>query len=317
MNLGLSVPRFAASVGITLSVHALGRGEEPQRLTSYHETGGAVRIVGYNDMQELFELWDRDFQAAHPGVAFDLQLKSTRSAPPALARGESLLAPMGAEMSQEQLAPFLAQGGRPPMGIRVAHASVSSSARSGPIAIIVPALSEKERVSFGELARVFGSAGSRAEVKPYGLSAGTPLADFVRKAVLGGAPIGPQVTTFGQSRDVVRAVAADRNGIGFASMTAVDASVRVLAVSAQESGPFVPCTAETVGEGRYPLDRFLLIYLAVSKEGAIDALAREYLEFVLSDAEQRRVGETPQRYIPLNAIELSAERKTLAGEGAP
>lgn len=315
MGLRRSVPSFAASVGIALSAHGVGRAQEARGLASYREADGAVRIVGYNDMQELFQLWDQDFQRGHPGLAFDLELKSTRSAPPALAAGESLFAPMGAEMSVEQLAPFVKDGGRAPLAVRVAHASVSSAAKSGPIAIVVPASSPRERISFAELAEIFGETGSRAGLRPYGLGPETPLAEYVVKTALAGYRLGPQVTTFGQSREVVHAVAADPQGIGFASMTAVTSEVRVLAVSQTQAGPYVPCTAEAVGEGRYPLDRFLLVYLAVSKDGAIDALARDYLRFVLSEAEQGRVGQTPQRYIPLDPAERAAELGKLASAG--
>ena len=113
--------RFTPSPGIlvALAMGLLGaRAGEP----GYVNPDGSIAIVGYNDMDDLIARWDPLVEASHPGIRFKPDLPSTRSAPPALARGASLLAPMGAEMSEDQLAPFIAADGRPPVAVRVAHA---------------------------------------------------------------------------------------------------------------------------------------------------------------------------------------------------
>lgn len=64
----------------------------PER-ASYLNADGAIRIIGYNDMQGILARISSLFQRIHPEFRFELILKGTRTAPDALARGTSLLAP--------------------------------------------------------------------------------------------------------------------------------------------------------------------------------------------------------------------------------
>src|SRR6202030_1706525 len=71
---------------------------------SYVTPTGAIAIIGYNDMQEMLAALCARFTATHPDCDFALDLKGTRTAPPALASGRSLFAPMGAGFSERELA---------------------------------------------------------------------------------------------------------------------------------------------------------------------------------------------------------------------
>ncbi|MDB6115739.1 MAG: Phosphate transport system substrate-binding protein, partial [Lacunisphaera sp.] len=105
---------------------------------SYLTPDGAVAVIGYNDMEQMLEALGARFTALHPGVRFAFTLKGTRTAPPALKRGESAFAPMGAEFSPTELADYRAATGGDPREFRVAHCSLDPNALSGPLAIIVP-----------------------------------------------------------------------------------------------------------------------------------------------------------------------------------
>src|SRR5438270_13639442 len=114
-----------------------------------------IRIVGYNDMAEMLQAFDARFATEHPGVRFALELKGTRTAPPALAAGTSALAPMGAEFSAEELAGYRAATGGEPIEFRIAHASLSRKALSGPLAIIVRADDPRVSLTLPEVAAIF------------------------------------------------------------------------------------------------------------------------------------------------------------------
>src|ERR1019366_2130679 len=107
------------------------------RSAPYVTSNGSVEIIGYNDMAGILTALNARFVAAHPHFKFALTLKGTRTAPPALARGESAFAPMGAEFSAEELARYRTATGGEPRMFRIAHCSLSSKALSGPLAIIV------------------------------------------------------------------------------------------------------------------------------------------------------------------------------------
>ena len=59
----------------------------------YLTSDGAVRVVGYNDMRDMFEAMAPIFAKAQPGVRIEWDLRGTRFAPAALASGASAFAP--------------------------------------------------------------------------------------------------------------------------------------------------------------------------------------------------------------------------------
>ena len=136
----------------------------------------------------------------------------------------------------------------------------------------------------------------------------TALGRFLGERVLAGAKPGANVRVFPQSRDVVRAVAADPRGLGVAAAVAATPEVRALAVSPADGAPAVALTAANVQSGAYPLDRFLL--LAV--RAPLDQWVRAYLDFALSPEGQALVAGGRLGYLPLNEREVAAERAKLA-----
>jgi phosphate transport system substrate-binding protein len=279
--------------------------------------------VGYNDMAPMIAAWDAAFAATHPGVRFAPELKSTRSAPPALAAGRSAFAPMGAAFTDADLAAFRAATGGEPIVLRVAHASLDPKALSGPLGLMVAADNPLTAISLDEIARIFaapegrpaiatwgqlGLTGPWAErpVRALGLSPQTALALFLQSEAFPGRPFAPVLSGFGHSTDVVAALAHDPQALGFAAVNTATPGVRVLALAAGGRGPVRP-TATALRAGRYPLDRQLLIYA----RRPLDPLVREYLALVLSCEGQLQVGAGGLGYLPLSPSEVLAERRKL------
>src|SRR3989442_917364 len=191
--------------------------------------GATVRIVGYNDMHDMLEPIARRFELVHPDVAIELDLPGNRFAPPALAIGDSELAPMGAEFTPPQMVVYRACTGDDPIAFRVAHTSLDARALSGPLAILVhrdnplPSLSLAQvRRAFCGAARTWGEFGlagawSETPIVTYGLEADTALAHDVRRRALGSADFSPALRVCAQSADVVAGVGCDPQGIGFAA----------------------------------------------------------------------------------------------------
>jgi phosphate transport system substrate-binding protein len=272
----------------------------------YVEADGAVAIVGYNDMLGMMTALDARFTEAHPGIRFALKLKGTRTAPPALARGESLLAPMGAVFSPEQLADYRSVAGSDPIELRIAHDSLGDRALSGPLAIIVRRDNPLASLTLPQLADVFTGRATRG-LHPGGLLPDVALGISFRAHLGMGEGFGPGFRGFAQSADVVQWVATDPLAIGFTGVNRVTPDVRVLALAPDDHTAPVALTADNVRAGLYPLDRFLLIYA----RRPLEPLAREYLRFVLSREGQEEIAADALGYLPLNASEAAAERAKL------
>ncbi len=286
---------------------------------SYVTPAGAIAIIGYNDMEEMLRALDARFAAVHPGFRFALKLKGTRTAPGALAQGRSAFAPMGAEFSPAERTTYRAATGGEPLSFRIAHASLHGPALSGPLAIIVHPDNPLPSLTLGQVAQVFGGqvkawgglglAGQWAgqAVHPSGLNPETALGIFLRTRVLGRASFTPDLMGYAQSADVVKRVAADPLAIGFAAAVRATAGVRIVAIAASPHEAPVALNEESIRAGRYPLDRYLLIYV----RQPIEPFVGEYLRLVLSSEGQRAIADGTLGYLPLNAGEIAAERAKL------
>ncbi len=284
---------------------------EPQRVefpreAPYITPDGAIAIVGYNDMRGIIEALNARFIADHPGFKFALTLKGTRTAPPALARGESAFAPMGAEFSAKELTAYHAVTGGEPRLFRVAHCSLSDKALSGPLAIIVHRNNPLAALTLAQVTEIFSGRATRG-LHLCGLKSETALGIYLRRRLKLGERFGAGFKGFAQSAEVVKCVSADPLAIGFTAVNRVTPGVKVLAIAASDHDAPVALTEESVRAGRYPLDRFLLIYA----RPPLDPFVREYLHFVLSREGQEIIAADALGYLPLNAAEAELERKKL------
>lgn len=291
----------------------------------YLTANGAISIVGYNDMQEMLASLDELFERAHPGVRFALTLKGTRTAPAALAAGRSLLAPMGAEFQPDQLAAYRRVVGSDPIGFRIAHDSIDPQARSGPLVVLVPAANPLPALTLAQLERVFTASGrglrwgqlglsgdlANRPIHLYGLAATTPLGRFMRGHALAGRPFDKRLIGFSESAQVVREVGDDPFGIGFAAINHATPRVRMVPLSRGEGERPSRATRADLIAGRYPLDRYLLIYVRIPPGGRLDPLARDYLRLALSPEGQRTIASGHLGYLPLSTAQAAAQRRKL------
>jgi phosphate transport system substrate-binding protein len=295
---------------------------------SYQTADGAIRIVGYNDMHGILVRINSLFQRVHPEFKFELILKGTRTAPDALARGTSLLAPMGAEFSDAELADYAKLTGTAPTMFRVAHDSLNPAALSAPLAIFVDQHNPLSRISMEQVARVFAAAresdgiatwgqlglGGEWAFRPIhlcGLAPSTALGRFMQRR-LGGRQFADGFAGFSQSQEAVACVAADHRAIGFAAMNRGVSGVKVVPLSERDGDEPSAGTREDIISNRYPLDRYLLIYLRADSQRRIDPAAREYLRLVLSYEGQREIADETLGYLPLNARECAEELRRLS-----
>ena len=299
--------------------HYEARAFDHPRSASWINAEGAVVVVGYNDMQEILQPLAARFAAAHPGIRLALDLRGTRFAPEALAQGRSAFAPMGALFTPPQLQSYRATAGHEPMAFRVAHASLDARALSGPLAVFVHRDNPLAALTLEQIARIYsgqdvrwGELGLQGEwaaraIHAIGVKPGTALAFEFQQKALGTGDFTPGMTGFAQSAEVVAQVATDMQAIGFAAAMRGSPSVRALAI-AQRTGeaPMLP-THDNIIAGRYPLDRYLLIYAA----RPLLPLAREFLRLALSREGQEAVAASPQGYLPLTASEAAIERAKL------
>lgn len=255
-------------------------------------------------MAEMLTALTERFAAEHPGFVFALDLKSTRTAPPALASGKSALAPMGAEFSPAELADYRAATDGEPLVIRVAHASLAPQALSGPLAILVHRKNPLESLALDEAAAIFSGRDPTRGLRPIGLGPETALGRFFRQRVLGAREFAADFSGQLQSAAVVQKVGQDERAIGFAAAMRATPEVKILALALRAGEPPVALTAANLVAGRYPLDR----HLVICARQPLEPWVREFLAFTLSTDGQQLVGRGTLGYLPLNASDSAIER---------
>ncbi len=286
-------------------------------------------IIGYNDMSGIFANLNALFIQSHPGFKFKMQLKGTATAASALTFGVSAFAPMGAEFSSMELQTYRSVVGAEPVPIRVAHCSLNPRALSAPVGIYVNRANPIEKLTVEQVARIFttghpvgdvtrwGQLGLTGEwaarsIHPCGIAqeAAAGLSAWMLKK-MGERSFTPEYDGLAQSAQVVQRVGEDPGAVGFASGNITTAGTRLLAIALKEGGYYSSLSVSDLVNGRYPFDRYLLIYLRRIPGKPIDPLVQEYLRMVLSKDGQRAIYTAAPGYLPLNADEIAEESARL------
>lgn len=286
---------------------------------------GKVRVVGYNDMDEMMPALGARFTALNPGIAFDFQLKSTRSGPPALTDGSSAFAPMGAEFTEQDRAEFRRAWGTEPIAVRIAHASLKPGAISSPTGIFVHRSNPLTRISLEDARRVFVGGGGHGAlgdwdallkswagrpIHPVGMAPHTALGLFLLGGPLRGSGFVSAYDGRAQSREVAAAVATDPSAIGLANLSNARPEIRAVEIVDARGRVSRPVEAEIVS-GRYPFDRHLLIYVRLGAGGTIELLSKAFLNLVLSCEGQKLIASGSRGYLPLAKWEVVRERQRI------
>jgi phosphate transport system substrate-binding protein len=109
------------------------------------------------------------------------------------------------------------------------------------------------------------------------------------------------------SASVVQSVTSSANGIGYSGIGYKTSGVKAVPLAKKAGGDFVEATPENAVAGKYPLSRFLYVYVNKQPNKPLAPLEQEFLKMVLSQTGQQVV--IKDGYIPLPA---KVVEKTLA-----
>ena len=101
------------------------------------------------------------------------------------------------------------------------------------------------------------------------------------------------------SASVVQSVSTSINGIGYSGIGYKTSGVRAVPLTKKEGSPFIEATPDNAITGKYPLSRFLYIYVNKHPNRPLTPLIKEFIKMVLSKTGQQVV--VKDGYIPLPA----------------
>ena len=315
--------RFNSRVALAAAIVAVATGAAAG--PSSRTDDGRIRVVGYNDMDEMLPALAVGLAREHPELRFAFDLKSTRGAPPALIDGTSAFAPMGAEMTDVDLATYARIRGGAPVFFAIAHDSVKAGVLSSPTGVFVHASNPLRRITMRDVRRIFAPANERISswralglrgawqsrtVTPVGFGSTTAIGLRLTRTAFEGRGFVADYHGLPQSREVAAAIATDPYAIGLANLGSGRPEIRALKLI-DDHGEVHDGSASDIMSGRYPLDRHLLIYARRGADGCIEPIARIFLAFALSDRGQRVIASGTRGYLPLNRRERGTWRQLL------
>lgn len=318
--IGNNIRRIVAALLLASAAQA----SEPPPLPRYEPQPGRLpgrfTSIGSDTLIYLMSFWTVKFKQLHPDVEAWVEGAGSATAPPALANGEANFGPMSRTMKDSEKKAFVAKYGYEPTAIRVALDALAVYVhRDNPIRGLTLAqvdaifsttrkCGQSENIATWRQLGLTGEWQAR-EIALYGrnLLSGTRLY-FAEHALCKGS-FKESLQMQSSSLNVVQRVAKRIDAIGYSGIGYKTADVRAVPIAAKEGEPFVEPSTDNVERGRYPLARYLYVYVNKKPGEALPPLEREFLKMVLSETGQWFVQN--DGFIPLSAAAVSAERAKL------
>ena len=306
----------------------------PRAHAAYVLPDSSVQIITSASVAGVVRSLNQLFVSTHPGVKFSVREGDNYSAMAALTFDRSAFAPLGTEYTRIGLSDNLKIAAEP-VGFRIAHASLTAAARVPALGVIVNPANPIASLSLAQLTRIFAVGALGSDIATWGQAGVSgPLADrqihavgplpsderdsddpqageFISTEKMGGLNMNHNYTALSHYADIVQRVSEDPAAIGITALNQPLGNVKVVALKGTDTGLSVQPNATNIAIGRYPLDRFIYIYLRAGKGMPLDEFGKEYMRTVLSDAGQQAIAAEAAGYIPLNAGELAEERAKL------
>jgi phosphate transport system substrate-binding protein len=271
---------------------------------------GAIKSVGSDTMNNLMALWAEGFKKLYPSVTVEVEGKGSTTAPPALISGAANFGPMSREMKQKEIDDFEKAFGYKPTAIPTAIDMLAVYVhKDNPIQSLtlqqVDAIFSKTRkgggqkdlMTWGELGLTGGWAAK--PISLYGRNSASGTYGYFKEHALFKGDFKDTVKEQPGSSSVVQGVASDPYAIGYSGIGYKTADVRAIPLAKDEASSAIDATPENAYTGKYPMARFLYLYVNYKPGSELDPLRREFLRYVLSVRGQEDV--VKDGYYPLTA----------------
>jgi phosphate transport system substrate-binding protein len=289
-------------------------------ITPYQKTSGVsgnINSVGSDTMNNMMALWAETFRKMYPNVKIQIEGKGSGTAPPALIAGTSQFGPMSRPMKSAEIDQFEAKYGFKPTQIRTSYDALAVYVnKDNPLAKLtlaqVDSVFSKTRRRGGRAVKTWGDLGLPGDwasrpVSIYGRNSASGTYGFFKEHVLQTGDYKDEVKEQPGSASVVQGVTEDRFGIGYSGIGYKTSGVKALQLADKDQ--FFDGSYGNVTSGKYPLSRFLYIYVNKAPGKPLDPLVKEYVKLILSKEGQEVV--VKDGYLPLAASIVAEELKKL------
>jgi phosphate transport system substrate-binding protein len=281
---------------------------------------GNLSSVGSDTLANVMTLWAEEFKRLYPNVNIQIQAAGSSTAPPALTEATANIGPMSRHMKDKEIEAFEKKFGYKPTEIRVAVDALAVYAhKDNPIkGMTIPQVdavfSSTRKCGFGADVKTWGELGLTGEwanrdIQLFGRNSVSGTYGYFKEKALCKGDYKDTVNEQPGSASVVQGVATSVNGIGYSGIGYKTSGVRAVPLAKKAGEPFIEATSDNAVSGKYPLARFLYIYVNKHPNKPLPPLEREFLKMVLSKTGQQVV--IKDGYIPVPASVAEKDRALL------
>ncbi len=282
-------------------------------IPSYQKTSGVsgnLNSVGSDTMNNLMTLWAEAFLKMYPNVKVQVEGKGSSTAPPALIAGTAQFGPMSRAMRATEVDQFEGKHGFKPTQLRTSYDALAVYVnKDNPLekltlAQVDAVFSKTRRKGYKENVTTWGQLGLTGDwasrpISLYGRNSASGTYGFFKEHSLGNGDYKDTVKEQPGSASVVQGVTEDRFGIGYSGIGYKTSGVKVVALTDKDGGAFSSGSYEDVKSGKYPLNRFLYIYINRAPGKPLDPVVKEFCKLIFSKEGQEVV--LKDGYLPLPA----------------
>lgn len=320
------------ALGATLTLGLLASFVLPQAVvvdpkipayTPVQGVSGSIKSVGSDTMNNLMTFWSEGFKKLYPAVTTEIEGKGSATAPTALIAGTATFGPMSRPMKDKEIDDFEKAFHYKPTAVPTSIDMLAVYVhKDNPLASLtmqqVDAIFSKTRKAGAEKDVVtWGDLGLTGEWKDkpislYGRNSASGTYGYFKEHALSKGDFKDSVKEQAGSSAVVQSIASDKYGIGYSGIGYMTADVRAVPLAKDAKSDPIEAKPENAYSGKYPLSRFLYVYLNLEPGKPLDPLRREFLRYVLSKQGQEEV--VKDGYYPLTAKLVENALKTLGIE---
>ena len=265
LALGLLTACGASSSSSQAPAEESSSASTPASEPAEESVSGVVNVSGSTSMESVVLALGEAFKEMYPDVTVNYSGTGSGAGVEAAQTGTSDIGLSSRELKEEETA---------------AGAVANVVAKDG-VAVIVNPANGVEDLTVDQIADIFSGkitnwselGGEDMEIAVYGREAGSGTRGAFEEIV--GVVDACQLTNeYSSTGDLVGNVAGNENAIGYASLSAVDETVKAVKVAGVE------CTEDTVKDGSYAIQR---PFVMVTKEGTeLSAAAQAFLDYAMS-----------------------------------
>jgi phosphate transport system substrate-binding protein len=271
---------------------------------------GNINSVGSDTMNNMMTLWAESFIKLYPNIKVQVEGKGSSTAPPALIAGTAQFGPMSRAMRATEIDQFEGKYGYKPTQVRTSYDALAVYVnKDNPIdkltlAQVDAIFSKTRKRGYKQNVTTWGQLGITGDwanrpISLYGRNSASGTYGFFKEHTLANGDYKDTVKEQPGSASVVQGVTEDRFGIGYSGIGYKTSGVKAVPLADKEGSAYSDGNYDDVRSGKYPLNRFLYLYINRGPGKRLDPLTREFVKFILSREGQEVVMK--DGYLPLPA----------------